>query len=660
MTPREKTGEYSLKHTILSIVLLCLFSSKATAQSSVEEVLGRFEENQKKLQSFIVRTESQSKGIIDLPGQPRQEMDQGETCEYRFDGDRFNVRWHTSEDDVPSYTSHLWEGNSWYDTSRGGDQPGHLIIERRRNPVRDKQRLTREKSISAWLGYYYGDDQRIDTILREAIKRGESVSLDDSKERIGGSNCSVITATTRRGKYTVWLDPQKDYNVVKAIVEKGSGDLFYDRPPMKQGEYSYYELDYVRYKKAGDAWLPQKAEWHIRRKAPEGYFEYVTKCNFTEVNLDPDHEALGSFVLDDVMNGARVFVLDVPNISYTWQDGELIPNIDEYAIEQLDKITDEIIAEESVSDMNDLVPLETATQIASTTTVSDLLQKYRATQDRLQSFIAKAESTTKRTGITQEPSSPGKQVCEFRFDGERVSHRVRFWHSLIATEDKPAYKSFLWDGERFIKYTQMAEGIDSRAFISKGSNRKKEMIAAEYRGAPLMGICAGDYERIDTILATADNISLREKTEKVGDVECCVINAATNRGIYDVWIDPEHGYNIAKVEVRRKKGDFIHDLGRAESSMSFSLENVRFKRIDGIWVPMEADIRQTEDNMGKVTRWHHKRTKMTLNPDHNKLGSFVADDIRDGTKVSFPGVYGAEFKWQNGKVIREDGTNVEF
>jgi len=316
--------------TVVLVVLVPICSAKAARGTAkkrppqVLELLDKYASTQDKLKSFIVKTESQSKGIVDIPGKRRQEIAGRVTSEYRFDGDRFNVRWHTSQDRVPSYTSHLWDGNSWYDTARGGDQPGRLIIERRRNPVREKQHLSREKEISAWLGYYYGDDTRIDTILREAIKRGESVSVQDRAERIRGSNCNVIKAMTKRGKFTIWLDPKKDYSVVKAISEKRSGDLFYDQPPMKQGEYSYYALDYIQYKKEANTWVPQKAKWQIKRKASEGYFESVIKCSFTEVVLDPDHEALGSFSLDDVMNGATVSFLDAWDIKYTWQDGHLV------------------------------------------------------------------------------------------------------------------------------------------------------------------------------------------------------------------------------------------------------------------------------------------------------------------------------------------------
>ena len=167
-----------------------------------------------------------------------------------------------------------------------------------------------------------------------------------------------------------------------------------------------------------------------------------------------------------------------------------------------------------------------------------------------------------------------------------------------------------------------------------------------------MGICGGDYDRIDSILRKADNISLRQKTERVGNSQCYVIDAVTKRGKYMVWIDPEHGYNIAKIELQKRKGDLIGSSERVKIGMLFLLENVRFEKTDDVWVPVEADMKQYQDDRISIIKWHHKRTKMTLNPDHDALGSFVADDISDGTTVKVLG-YPRIYEWQNGNTVGE-------
>ena len=68
---------------------------------------------------------------------------------------------------------------------------------------------------------------------------------------------------------------------------------------------------------------------------------------------------------------------------------------------------------------------------------------------------------------------------------------------------------------------------------------------------------------------------------------------------------------------------------------------------------MEADMKQNKNNRTRTIKWHHKRTQMTLSPDHEALGPFVPDDIPEGTKVLSPGVYGTRYKWQNGRAVAE-------
>lgn len=69
-------------------------------------------------------------------------------------------------------------------------------------------------------------------------------------------------------------------------------------------------------------------------------------------------------------------------------------------------------------------------------------------------------------------------------------------------------------------------------------------------------------------------------------------------------------------------------------------------------------MKQYQDNQTRIIKWHHKRTRMTLNPDHDALGSFVADDISDGTKVKVLG-YPRIYEWQNGRPIVEVDSNAK-
>jgi len=49
-----------------------------------------------------------------------------------------------------------------------------------------------------------------------------------------------------------------------------------------------------------------------------------------------------------------------------------------------------------------------------------------------------------------------------------------------------------------------------------------------------------------------------------------------------------------------------------------------------------------------------------MNPDHDALGSFRTDDIKEGAKAIIIGVEGIDYIWQNGKVVDENGREVDL
>jgi hypothetical protein len=163
------------------------------------------------------------------------------------------------------------------------------------------------------------------------------------------------------------------------------------------------------------------------------------------------------------------------------------------------------------------------------------------------------------------------------------------------------------------------------------------------------------------MLRKARSLTVSEKMEDVLATDCYVLKGDTGNGTITLWIDPEHGYNTAKVET------VIHSGNPAYSNKittTTKLENVLFKKIDGVWVPMEADtLKQKDYNIrgkkGHTREQNHlKRTQFLLNPDHNALGSF-SDPFKsdphllDETTVHKPGDP-RPYIWRDGKVILDD------
>jgi len=650
------------RYAVLLVALFSRLEIASAAMPSAADLIEKYADTQNKICSFIIKSDNLTVGEVLLPGS-KSTAEMTTAAEIRFDGERISLRsrvWgklpgsaRFITQDQARYTSKLWDGQNYYTYTgvRTELNQARLIIDREKNEVRNKTKLSRGSSSNYALGYFYGDDDRIDTVLKEA----KTTQVRDRLERVGNSACYVIDAVTERGRYTLWIDPEHGYNIARATVEKSEGDLCYNAGPLSEGEHSRAHLDNVRFKQIDGVWMPVESDYKLKVEGSPGtgVFWSDTHYKATEVILNPDHDALGSFVPDDIPDGVRVYVNGSMGIKYTWQNGKLIPDVDEEVIEQLDEITDEIMKK----DLG--LQLDAALQQPppQTLTAAEVLARYRQGQQKLEAFAANAQTEIQYADIKADTTQGQNQNSEFKTDGRKLLCRIHSWDNIFTTRDSPARRSFLWDTNSLIQYEKAGEHDEGTVYITKDHNRKEELLTTHYKGAPLLGICPADYQRIDAVLAKAAKISLHNQTETINKSPCYVIDAQTERGRYSLWFDPQHGYNIAKIQLQREKGQIIYNNRPAKNAFSFTMDNVRFEKFEAVWVPVEAHMSLTEDN--ETAAWTHKRTQVLVNPDQDRLGTFTPDDIPNGTRVVIPGQY-KKYSWQNGKAVTEKGKSVNF
>ncbi|HUU16988.1 MAG TPA: redoxin domain-containing protein [Sedimentisphaerales bacterium] len=311
--------------------------------------------------------------------------------------------------------------------------------------------------------------------------------------------------------------------------------------------------------------------------------------------------------------------------------------------------------------------------------VSELLDRYAANQDKLKSFVARTE-TNITEDITKDGTEPyskvKREIVEFRYEDDGGNFRAYYCpkrvHSAADGSLVPAdrHTSYLWDGKRYIEHYRGQILDESNVFVSFAAKDMKNAFAIGYLGAgSILGFLYGDVERFDSILRQTDSISVRDELERVGSGNCYVIDAKTKHGTYTIWLDPKHGYGIAKANVHKGPKDLR--WGRMLDSYkfapydsdTFSIRNVRFERIEDVWIPMEADfqIDSKGPNRASVIRIHHRVTELLLKPDHDALGSFVPD-IENGTGVRIQEAPGVRYTWQEGMkfVVDERDGSIRY
>ena len=198
-------------------------------------------------------------------------------------------------------------------------------------------------------GKMYGSNYKsVADLLGEAA----NLHIHDEKENIDGVACFVLEGTSKYGKVTAWIAPEKGYNAMKWVIEKDSHHLFDDAaiskkwPSVEGGQvlFNVKELHEI-IGEDNTVFAPKLAYFtHITNfrggTKSVDHYEYKT----SDIQLNPDFEALGAFKMD-VPNGTRVVVVEHPGFRYVWENGNIVPAEDP-TFEEIDKIVEELKKEQ--------------------------------------------------------------------------------------------------------------------------------------------------------------------------------------------------------------------------------------------------------------------------------------------------------------------------
>ena len=171
------------------------------------------------------------------------------------------------------------------------------------------------------MGYFHADDSRVDVLLSV---EGSSVTLRREPEIVRGVQCLVVDGASTSGRYTLWLDPKRGHNLVRAEAEKKQGDVVFGRK-LDKGSRVLHVVDVLRIEKVDGEWVPVETEEQVTRVFPQsptpaqrGHLRH----KHTSVQLRPDFDAVRAFEPDDVRDGTLVYSGGKRSV---WRSGKLEP-----------------------------------------------------------------------------------------------------------------------------------------------------------------------------------------------------------------------------------------------------------------------------------------------------------------------------------------------
>jgi hypothetical protein len=287
----------------------------------------------------------------------------------------------------------------------------------------------------------------------------------------------------------------------------------------------------------------------------------------------------------------------------------------------------------------------------ATPSVDELLSRYSQTMDKcLHSFAVKSCSTTD-TNWKQSPGSlmpPGPDVLhtrdDFRYDGQRTRDISSRWGSIgvhgPTPENNPILRSEITDFEFSALYSGQ-RGQGGLIKYDQGPldpEKVKRTLALGWSHACSFGFFPF-HERIDSYLRRSGKATVRRQTEAVNGSACYVIDARTPEGQLVVWLDPAHGYNIARITVTQRAGDRADDqvLPRGHE-VARVFTNTSFQQIDGTWIPTTYATHTRIYRPGFMVMEGGTRSEVSeflIDPNHTALKSFDVNDFPEGTRTSY-------------------------
>lgn len=299
------------------ILLLFVVTGIAPALAGSELVfdapslVAKFQEQRQSLPPYALRVETTSAWWSERERGAGMYVHQ-----LRFDGLRLDdimERYNCPEDAKPVYTGStrgIWDGRRYIckqelKTMRGEDTPLSAFFSSKKE--RPGQ-LISSPYAGGFLAGYLGESTHICDILKQAT----TVALRPAMEDVNDHPCYVLMAETKGGRYTLWLDAARGFNLRRAVIEKT--DM--GPSPLK------IVIDDVTIAEIDGRWIAVSGTFATSNQ------RFTSKR--TDVKLNPDFEAMKAFVVDGIPNGTRMVCTDSQEkgVVYVWMNGRIVTTTD--------------------------------------------------------------------------------------------------------------------------------------------------------------------------------------------------------------------------------------------------------------------------------------------------------------------------------------------
>lgn len=160
------------------------------------------------------------------------------------------------------------------------------------------------------------------------------------EETIGKTACYVLEATVAGVQYRAWLSRDKDFNCVRYEIEHKERQDFTDKDGRPFSSFQK-RCDLTEFKQIDGTWVPVQGTLTTTITRQDGSrVVNVISTNRQQVELRPDFDKLGAFLLNDIPDGTRIGAIGEwanTGVEFEWRGGKIVPRFDETLIQRIEE-----------------------------------------------------------------------------------------------------------------------------------------------------------------------------------------------------------------------------------------------------------------------------------------------------------------------------------
>lgn len=300
--------------------------------------------------------------------------------------------------------------------------------------------------------------------------------------------------------------------------------------------------------------------------------------------------------------------------------------------------------------------LSAQAQVKGEINADEILSQVLSHQASIPPYVSKLDV---RSPLQSHPGGITAEILvyEMRIDGPKKDVLKSLYHEVGDRVIPITSTRTLWTGKQYQSKQTWSDSTRIGLSISSNESRMIKVWSSAYAGGPLSGYILFSRKPVAQVLKESGTSMIHTQMEEIDGHICYLIEGTVQERHYQIWVDPEYGYNIRKIVAMGPPNIDDPDI---KVILKDELDHVKIEKIGDHYMPVAGTFTscsgKDKDNLKNPQMWEYQRSDIRFNPDFEKMDAFVMD-APDGTRVRNDDLPSMRYEWRNGKAVLVIGNS---